>query len=133
MTAGHGALRTVRRTMLSRALFAALALLLAGAATASPCVQPGDFVKAAPAGAQARQPLQKPYLVGGLAVLALRQHAAQPWLELAVDSPESARRALGAQADKAQVQALDGAVLVSCLGLQEPVAGRKPNAVAVLW
>jgi hypothetical protein len=116
-------------TLLASIVLSAAAL---GSASASPCTQPGDYVKAAAAGSE-RQPLLRPYLVGGLAVLAVRQHEAQSWLELAVDSTDTARRALNGQADKARVELIAGNVLVACSGLQaRAVAERKP-AVAALW
>jgi hypothetical protein len=86
-----------------------LAVAAAGSAAASPCVAPGEFVKAADA---ARQPLTRPYVVKGLAVTALRQHDGASWLELAVDSEASARRALGAAAG--EVSSTGGVVLLSC-------------------
>lgn len=115
-------------------LMASLVLSAAtfGAAQASPCLQPGDYVKAAAPGAE-RQPLQRPYLVGGLAVLAVRQHGAQAWLELAVDSADTARRALNGQADKARFETVGGTVLVSCTGLQARAAAERKPAVAALW
>ena len=121
-------------TALLSTLLASITLSAAtlGAAQASPCVQPADYVKAAAPGAE-RQPLQRPFLVGGLAVLAVRQHDAQNWLELAVDSAETARRALIGQADKARVEAVGGAVLVSCNGLQARAPGELKPAVAALW
>ena len=112
-------------------LFALSSLSALGSAHASPCAQPAEYLKARSAEAE-RQPLQRPYLIGGLAVLAVRQHDAQSWLELAVDSADTARRSLGALADKARVETLDGAVLVSCLGLPVRVADRKASATT-LW
>ena len=121
-------------TALLSTLLASIALSAAalGSAQASPCLQPGDYLKTAAQGAE-RQPLQRPYLVGGLAVLAVRTHDAQSWLELAVDSTETARRAIGSQADKARVEAVGGAVLVSCNGLQARAPGELKPAVAALW
>jgi hypothetical protein len=115
-------------------LFASLVLSAAavGAAQASPCAQPADYVKATAAGIE-RQPLLRPYLVGGLAVLAVRQHDSQAWLELAVDSADTARRALNGQADKARFETIGGTVLVSCNGLQARAAVERKPAVAALW
>jgi|GEM_PF-4853010 len=121
-------------TALFPTVLASLALSAAslGTAQASPCVQPGDYLKAAAPGVE-RQPLQRPYLVGGLAVLAVRTHDAQAWLELAVDSPETARRALQGQADKARVESIGSAVLVSCTGLQARAPAERKPAVAAIW
>jgi hypothetical protein len=88
---------------------AAVTAVTAGPALASPCVAPDGFVKVA---ATQRQPLTRPYVVKGLAVTALRQHDGASWLELAVDSEATARRALGTAAG--EVSSVGGAVLLSC-------------------
>jgi hypothetical protein len=94
---------------LARTALLALAAAIAGPVLASPCFAPGGFVKVA---ASERQPLTRPYVVKGLAVTALRQHDGASWLELAVDSEATARRALGTAAG--EVSSVDGAVLLSC-------------------
>jgi hypothetical protein len=123
----------MRRPLLAAALISLTAFAAAGTAHASPCAQPAEYVKVTRGADAERQPLQRPYLVGGLAVLAVRQHGAQPWLELAVDSADTARRSLGGLADKARFETRDGAVLVSCLGLQASVAQRKAGIAAPIW
>lgn len=110
------------------------AALLAGivvtSASASPCAAPGDYLRAS-AGAEPRQPLVRPFVIEGLAVTALHQRGDQAWLELAVDSESTARRALTAQGG--EVQTVAGAVLVSCRGLPTGAQRRVAQAQPALW
>jgi hypothetical protein len=105
-----------------------------GLATASPCERRAEFVRPASLDAE-RQPLVKPYVLNGIAVLAVRQHAQQEWLELAVDSVASAQRLLAA--DGARVQALGSAVLLACQGLdmrrQAKAVTPSPTSSVALW
>ncbi len=110
-----------------RALIAPALLLAAASAHASPCAAPGDYVRAGVA--EARQPLVKPFVVQGLAVTALRQLAGQPWLELAVDSEATARRTLAG----AEVQTVNGAVLLSCRAASVQDPRRVAATSASLW
>lgn len=117
------------RQPFAHALSCALLALAAGAALASPCQAPADFVRAGAAG-QARQPLLRPFVVQGLAVTALHQRAGQSWLELAVDSEATARRTLGTH--DGEVQATDGAVLLSCRSGAAAAAPPR-TATPALW
>jgi hypothetical protein len=110
-----------------RILLAPALLLAAASAIASPCAAPGDYVRAGVT--EARQPLVRPFVVQGLAVTALRQLAEQPWLELAVDSEATARRALAG----AEVQTVNGAVLLSCRAVAAQDGRRVAAASAPLW
>lgn len=102
-----------------RHTLALIAAALVGFATqsavANPCERPQDFVRAAEAGS-GRAPVLKPHLVQGMAVLAVQQRAGERWLELAVDSAGTARRALEQADAHAQPRLLEegGQVLLSC-------------------
>ena len=113
---------------------AAATLLAATAlpALASPCAAPAEFVKA---GAGERQPLTRPYVVQGLAVTAVHQRDGAAWLELAVDSEGTARRALSAQgAFGGEITRAGDVVLLSCRGLGTEAAPRRVATLAApLW
>jgi hypothetical protein len=122
---------TVEPAMFARlSAVALLASLVVASAQASPCAAPGDYLRASASAAQ-RQPLVRPFVLEGLAVTALHQRGDQAWLELAVDSESTARRALSAQGG--DVQTVAGAVLVSCRGLPAAAQRRVALAQPVLW
>ncbi len=83
---------------------AVLAFVPPAARAATPCEAPEQFVRApklevgAPADAA---PLLRPYVIGGIAAVALREDAGQRWLELAVHSADDARRQLSGRAPAA--------------------------------
>jgi hypothetical protein len=92
--------------------FAASALLAlpfaAGAAT--PCDAPEQYVRAAKlevASVLQAAPLLRPYVVGGIAAVALREEGGQRWLQLAVHSADDARRQLAARASGGDAPAVD--------------------------
>lgn len=109
-------------------LAVAATLALATLATwASPCTAPAEYVRAS-ASAE-RQPLVRPYVLQGLAVIALRQVANQPWLELAVDSEATARKAVAG----AQLKTVDGVVLLACGAPLSVVQAPRPQGASPLW
>lgn len=113
---------SIRAIALPRHRFAATLLIasaLSGAALANPCTpgrEPG-----APASAE-RQPLHRPYVLNGLAATATRQHGGERWLELAVDSPATAARLLGATATPRIERDSRGQVLLACASIGSTVA-----------
>jgi len=116
---------------MKRPALAALLALASLPSLASPCAAPAEYVRgtvgAATAAGAERLPLLRPYVLQGLAVTALRQVSDQLWLELAVDSEATARRALAG----AELQTRDGVVLLACRGAPE---GRRVAAGATaLW
>lgn len=87
---------------------AVLGLVTPAAQAASPCEAPEQFVRTARlevGGAPQPAPLLRPYVIDGIAAVAVREEAGQRWLELAVHSADDARRQLsgrGQAADRAQ-------------------------------
>lgn len=80
------------------ALFAALPLVLpagAGAAGTGPCEAPQQYVRAA---AAAGAPLQRPWVIGGIAAVSLREQGGERWIELAASSEDDARGRLSSHA-----------------------------------
>ena len=77
-------------------LAAALAAACAEPARATtPCEAPAEYTRAAsPATPDAARPLLRPYLIGGLPAVSLREQGDERWLQLAVHSADEARRAL---------------------------------------
>lgn len=82
---------------------AAFALLLAAALpaaahAATPCDAPEQYVRSAKldvrGGSPDAAPLLRPYVIGGIAALAVREEGGRRWLELAAHSAEDARRQL---------------------------------------
>jgi hypothetical protein len=121
------------RLAVAATLLAAVAL----PALASPCAAPAEFVKAS---AGERQPLTRPFVVNGIAVTAVHQRDGASWLELAVDSEGTARRALSAQgAAGGEITRAGDVVLLSCRGLlasahAADAAGRRVATLAApLW
>jgi hypothetical protein len=110
---------------------AVVASLASTGAWASPCAVPGDYLRAG-SGQEQRQPLVRPYVIEGLAVTALHQREGQLWLELAVDSESTARRALAAPGSEVHKLSA-GAVLVSCRGLPAGAQRRVALAQPALW
>ena len=126
------ALNPVLRLTLAAVLTAAVAV----PALASPCAAPAGYVKAVDA---ARAPLLRPFVVGGLAAVALQQRDNERWVELAVPSVATAQRALaGAQGVQAEPRLLNaaGTVLLACssLGTNELRVAQQGGALATpLW
>lgn len=126
------ALNPVLRLTLAAALTAAVAT----PALASPCAAPAGYVKAVDA---ARAPLLRPFVVGGLAAVALQQRDNERWVELAVPSVATAQRALaGAPGVQAEPRLLNaaGTVLLACssLGTGELRVAQQGSALATpLW
>lgn len=84
-------------TRLLPAVTAVALLTLPPAATAAtPCETPEQFVRGArlPATNEAPAPLVRPYVVAGMAAVAVAQHDGDRWLELAAHSADDARRQL---------------------------------------
>ncbi len=82
--------------------------MVANAAT--PCDAPEQYVRAGKldvAAAVPAAPLLRPYVVGGIAAIALREEGGQRWLQLAVHSADDARRQLTARAPGVEAQAVD--------------------------
>ena len=80
---------------------AVLGLLPPAAPAATPCEAPEQFVRSSklevgivPHAA----PLLRPYVIGGIAAVAVREEGGQRWLELAVHSASDARRQLSGRA-----------------------------------
>ena len=89
----------------------------AGAFAASPCDAPDLFLK--PVRAESRavsapSPLVRPYVIAGLAALAVREEGDERWLELAVHSAAEARRQLAAVTADATVELRDARVWLRC-------------------
>lgn len=86
---------------LACATAAFLAILAPAARAATPCEAPERFVRGATldvaVGARAA-PLVHPYVIGGIAAVALREDGGERWLELAVHSADDARRQLTGRA-----------------------------------
>jgi hypothetical protein len=126
------ALNPVLRLTLAAVLTAAVAV----PALASPCAAPAGYVKAVDA---ARAPLLRPFVVGGLAAVALQQRDNERWVELAVPSVATAQRALaGAQGVQAEPRLLNaaGTVLLACssLGAHDLRVAQQGGALATpLW
>jgi hypothetical protein len=93
------------------ALAAAVLLALPIAAGAStPCDAPEQYVRAGKldvAPAVPAAPLLRPYVVGGIAAIALREEGGQRWLQLAVHSADDARRQLATRAPGAEAPSVD--------------------------
>lgn len=85
----------------------ALALALTALPTtvalaASPCEAPEQFARLSKTDVRVPAeptPLLRPYVVGGVATVAIRDTGGERWLELAVHSVEEARRLLATRAD----------------------------------
>jgi hypothetical protein len=91
-------------------------LLLAASASAfaaSPCDAPDLFLKPVRA-VSAPSPLVRPYVIAGLAALAVREEGDARWLELAVHSADEARRQLAPVAAGATVEIRDARVWLRC-------------------
>jgi hypothetical protein len=91
----------------------------AGAAGTGPCEAPQDYVRAAAAGVA---PLQRPWVIGGIAAVALREQGGERWVELAASSEDDVRLRLAGQ------QAAGPATVVATWG--ERVWLRCPPTVA---
>jgi hypothetical protein len=94
-------MNTATAALLITAMSGAFASPAHAGATASPCEAPEQFVRASKfaLGAEDRTaPLLRPYVIGGIAALSVREAAGQRWLELAVHSTEDARRQLASRA-----------------------------------
>jgi hypothetical protein len=117
-------------------LVAAMATASALPALASPCAAPASYVKAPEA---ARAPLLRPFVVGGLAAVALHQRDNERWVELAAPSVATAQRALaGATGVQAEPRLLgaNGTVLLACssLGTDTLRVAQQGSALATpLW
>jgi hypothetical protein len=120
----------------ARFALVAAALLIAAASTASatPCAAGSAHLGRADAAAPERQPLVRPFVIGGMAATAVRQHDGQRWIELAVDSVATAGRVLGTPAALLRA-APEGAVLLACSALDTPVAAAPAarSLSAPLW
>ena len=104
----------------------------AAAAHANPCERPQDFVRVADAG-QGRAAMVRPYVLKGIAVVALHQRDGQRWLELAVDSAGTARRSLLLEGAAGQQVVEDGGrVLVACDSARATVQAGE-SALQRLW
>jgi hypothetical protein len=100
------------------AAFASLLLAapFASALAASPCEAPDHYLRAGTPGSLAdgqAAPLVRPYVLGGIAAVALREEGGQRWLELAVHSVDDARRALAVPVAQAGASTVVGPVLAS--------------------
>ncbi|KPF50480.1 hypothetical protein IP87_18605 [beta proteobacterium AAP121] len=125
------------KTALRLTLAAALATALAAPALASPCAAPAGYVKTTET---ARAPLLRPFVLGGLAAVALHQRDNERWIELAVPNVGTAQRALaGANGVQAEPRLLSaaGTVLLACSsvgGTDLRVAQQDKGALATpLW
>jgi hypothetical protein len=80
-----------------------LVSLPAAARAASPCEAPEQYVRASKLAVvtDAPAPLLRPYVIGGIAAVAVREDTGQRWLELAVHSVDDARRQLADRAASA--------------------------------
>lgn len=82
-----------------------LATLAPVAHAVTPCDAPEQFVRVAVSdgrGAPQAAPLLRPYVIGGIAAIGMREEGGQRWLELAVHSAADARRQLSARAANAE-------------------------------
>ncbi len=71
---------------------------------ATPCEAPEQFVRASKLDVRVpphAAPLLRPYVIGGIAAVAIREEGGQRWLELAVHSADDARRQLSGRASAA--------------------------------
>ena len=83
---------------------AALAVVPPVAQAATPCEAPEQFVRASKLDVgtvPSAAPLLRPYVIRGIAAVAVREEAGQRWLELAVHSADDARRQLSGRAPAA--------------------------------
>jgi hypothetical protein len=80
-----------------------LVALPPAALAASPCEAPEQYVRASKLAVvtDAPAPLLRPYVIAGIAAVAVREDTGQRWLELAVHSVDDARRQLGDHAASA--------------------------------
>jgi hypothetical protein len=77
-----------------------LASVVPAAFAATPCDAPDQFVRLGGKAIVAPGeplPLVRPYVVGGMAAVSMRDAGGQRWLELAVHSADEARRQLAAR------------------------------------
>jgi hypothetical protein len=114
---------------------AALLPAIASTASATPCAVDSTHLGRAQAHAPQRQPLLRPFVIGGMAATAVRQHEGQRWIELAVDSVGTAGRALGAPASLLRTTP-EGAVLLACSALEVRQVAAAPavrSLSAPLW
>jgi hypothetical protein len=97
-----------------------LASVVPAAFAATPCDAPDQFVRLggkAVAAPGEPLPLVRPYVVGGMAAVSLRDAGGQRWLELAVHSADEARRHLAGRsgaADDATVAGWRDRVWLRC-------------------
>lgn len=104
------------------ALILALATVPAGVTlAATPCAAPEQFARLPKTEVQVPAeptPLLRPYVVGGVATVSIRDEGGERWLELAVHSVEEARRLLAVRADAplATVVAWRDRVWMRCAG-----------------
>ena len=100
-TRGRPARHAARMNLAAPILAAVVTATLAPAVlAASPCEAPEQFVRAARLEVRAEPgaaPLLRPYVIGGIAAIGVREEAGQRWLELAVHSADDARRQLTAR------------------------------------
>jgi hypothetical protein len=83
-------------------LLALTALPAATTLAATPCGAPEQFVRLSKTEVRVPAeptPLLRPYVVGGVATLSIRDAGGERWLELAVNSVPEARRLLALRAD----------------------------------
>jgi hypothetical protein len=103
---------------------------LAGAVHANPCAS-DDVPTTATA---ERQPLQRPYVLKGLAATATQQRGGERWLELAVDSPATVARVLGTRPALRLEQDASGRVLLACSSLDgSAIPLRSAALTQALW
>lgn len=108
----------MKRIALSLAL-TSLPATLAFAAT--PCVAPEQFARLSKTEVTVPAeptPLLRPFVVGGVAAVSIRDAGGERWLELAVHSVEEARRLLAVRAEEplATVAAWRDRVWLRCAG-----------------
>jgi hypothetical protein len=97
----------------ARLLLAVSASAASAAAAASPCEAPDRYLRAAAVAPGQTAPLVRPYVIAGIAAVALREDGGQRWLELAVHSTDDARRALAVPVAEAGAAPAAGPLLAS--------------------
>jgi hypothetical protein len=96
---------------------AVLVLLAPAVQAASPCEAPERFVRAGKldvAPVSQPTPLLRPYVVGGIPAVAVREEGGRRWLELAVHSAGEARRQLAGRVDAPDVDVWSDRVWLRC-------------------
>jgi hypothetical protein len=116
---------------MKRHLFSVLVGLFAlnPAFAQTPCDRPTDYVRALADGPNA---LIRPFVVQGMAATRLHRQGDELWLELAVDSVDTAGRLMSSARSLPRLRTEDRRVLLACEAGSLP-AGSKPAARPLLW